>query len=269
VIFVSNHNSPEVLKPGKKALHFPSAPVSSELPSILGVRFLAPFAVRGNHLNLALIHQALIQVIAVIRLVTDKFIGSISGKAAVNCFFNQFHFMGRSAFNVSGDRKTRSVCDCHDLGAFATLRLADSKTPFFAGAKLPSIKASRMSIWPRSYRSSTSSCAMRLKTPNSTQRWNHLWQVWLGGYRWGISFHGAPVRKIHKMPLKTARRSWVGRPLGSFGGVNSLIMGSIRFHCSFVISILIVLHNQEVMSSFIINYFNTLSTLCFPTFSNG
>ena len=151
MIFIPNHNSPEVLKPGKKALHFPSAPVRSELPSILGVGFLAPFAVRGNHLNLALIHQALIQVIAVIRLVTDKSIGSISGKAAVNCFFNQFHFMGRSAFNVSGDRKTRSVCDCHDLGAFATLRLADSKTPFFAGAKLPSIKASRMSIWPRSY----------------------------------------------------------------------------------------------------------------------
>jgi hypothetical protein len=263
MIFIPNHNSPEVLKPGKKALHFPSAPVRPELASILGFRFLAPFAVRGNHLNLPFLEQSLIKAIAVISLVTDKFIGSILGKAAVNCFLNQFHFMGRSAFNVSGDRKTRSVCDCHDLGAFAALRLADSKAPFFAGAKLPSIKASRMSIWPRSYRSSTSSCAMRLKTPWSTHRWNHLWQVWCGGYRWGISFQGAPVLRIHKMPLKTARRSWVGRPLGSLAGVNFLMIGSIRFHCSFVISILIVLHNQDVMSSFIFNIFNKLQELKF------
>ena len=169
--------------------------------------------------------------------------------------------MGRSAFNMNSGRKTRSVCDCHDLGALAALRLADSKTPFFAGAKLPSIKASRMSIWPRSYRSSTNSCAMRLKTPCSTHRWNHLWQVWCGGYRWGISFQGAPVLIIHKMPLKTARRCWVDRPLGPLAGVNFLMIDSIRFHCSFVISILILLHNLNVMSSFIFGLFNKLQVL--------
>jgi len=139
--------------------------------------------------------------------------------------------------------------------------------PFFAGAKLPSMKASRMSIWPRSYRSCTSSCALCLKTPCSTHRLNHLWQVWYGGYRWGISFQGAPVRRIHKMPLKTARKSWVGRPLGSLGGVNSLMRGSIRFHCSFVISILIILHNQDVMFSFIFNLFRKLQVLSFTTIS--
>ena len=45
--------------------------------------------------------------------------------------FNELHFVGRSAFNVSGDRKTRYVRDRHDLGAFAALCLADSKPPFF------------------------------------------------------------------------------------------------------------------------------------------
>jgi hypothetical protein len=115
-----------------------------------------------------------------------------------------------------------------------------------------------MSIWPRSYRSSTSCCAMRLKTPCLTHCWNHLWHVWYGGYRWGKSFQGAPVRKIHKIPLKTARGSRVGRPLGSLGGVNSLIIGSIRFHCSFVMSILIILHNQDVMSRSIYCFFNRL-----------
>jgi hypothetical protein len=164
--------------------------------------------------------------------------------------------VGRSAFNVSGDRNTRSVCDCHDLGAFAALCLADSKTPFFAGAKDPSIKASRISIWPRSYRSSASFWVTRLKTPCLTHFWNHLWHVWYGGYRWGISFQGAPVRSIHRIPLNTSLGSLGFRPLGSLGGVNSLMIGSIRFHCSFVMSILIILHNQYVMSSFIFNFFS-------------
>jgi hypothetical protein len=41
-------------------------------------------------------------------------------------------------------------------------------------------------------------------------------------------------------------------------GVNSLIIGSIRFHCSFVVSILIILHNQEAMSRIIYNIINRL-----------
>jgi hypothetical protein len=71
----------------------------------------------------------------------------------------------RGTFDISGDRKTRSVCNCHDLGAFPALRIADKTTPFFAGLKLPSMNASRMSISPRSYRSSASSLRMRRKTP--------------------------------------------------------------------------------------------------------
>ena len=268
MMFMSNHNTPIILKPGKQALHFPPASIRPQLASILGFRFLASFSMRGNHLNIALIKQPLIKVITVIRLITDKLVGSIFGKATVNRCINQSYFVGRSAFNVSGDRKTRSVCDCHDLGALAAPCLADSKTPFFAGTKVPSMKASRMSIWPLSYRSCASCCAMRLNTPCRTHCWNHLWHVWYGGYRCGRSFHGAPVRRIHKMPLKTERRSWVGRPLGSFGGISSFIIGSIRFHCSFVVSILIIFHNQHVMSRFIFNFFSRLQSVKFNVISN-
>ena len=156
--------------------------------------------------------------------------------------------MGRSAFNISGDRKTKSVCECHDLGAFAALCLADS----IAGAKQPSMKASRISIWPRSYRSSTNSWAMRWKTPCRTHCWNRRWHVWYGGYRCGRSFHGAPVRRIHRTAFITSRGSRALRPLGSLTGVKDTIIGSIRFHCSFVSSILIILHNQAFMSRFIL-----------------
>jgi hypothetical protein len=55
-----------------------------------------------------------------------------------------------STSHNSGDRKTMSVCDCHDLGAFATFCLANSSAPFFAGANVPSIKVSRTSILPLS-----------------------------------------------------------------------------------------------------------------------
>jgi hypothetical protein len=163
--------------------------------------------------------------------------------------------MGRSAFNVSGERKTSSVCDCHDLGALAALCLADSKTPFFAGTNVPSIKASRISIPPRSYRSCASSWAMSRKVPCRTHCWNRLWHVWYGGYLGGRSFQGAPVRKIHNIPFMTSREFRPLRPRGSFTGAVAAIMGSIRFHCSFVSSILIILHIQDFMSRFIFSLF--------------
>ncbi len=182
--------------------------------------------------------------IAVVRLVTNQLIRGILCKAAVNRIFDKFYFVGRSAFNESGDRKTSSVCDCHDLGAFVTLCLGDSKHPFFTGAKDTSINASVISLLPRSFRSSSNSWAIRRETPCLTNCWNRRWHVWYGGYRCGKSFQGALVRMIHKIPLSTSRGSRAGRPLGSLVNAEDKSIGSIRFHCSFVSSILILLHIQ-------------------------
>ena len=247
---VSNNQSPEVLKPGKQALNLPSAPVTPQFPAVLGSRFFPSSTVRCDHFNTAFIEKLIVKFIAVVGFIANQLIWHIAGKAAVYRGLDKLYFMGRSAFNVSGDRKTSSVCDCHDLGAFAALCLADSKTPFFAGAKLPSMNATRIPILPCSFRSSTSSWAMRWKTPCRTHCRNRRWHVWYGGYRWGRSFQGAPVRKIHNIPFKTLRGSRARRPLGSLGGVNDVIIGSILFHWSFVISILILLHNQVLMSRF-------------------
>jgi len=252
MVFVSNNQSPEVLKPGKQAFNFPSTPITSQLSTILGRRLFAPATMWRNHFNATFLEKLLIKAIAIIGFIANKLVRSIPSKTAVYSCLDKLYFMGRSAFNVSGDRKTSSVCDCHDLGAFAALCLADSKTPFFAGAKLPSMNASRISILPRSFRSSTSSLAIRLKTPCRTHCWNRRWHVWYGGYRCGRSFHGAPVRRIHRIAFITSRGSRALRPLGSLAGVKDTIMGSIRFHCSFVSSILILLHNQVLMSRFIL-----------------
>jgi hypothetical protein len=103
----------------------------------LGMRFFPSFAMRCNHFNTTIFKELIVQFVAVVGLITNQLIRGILSKATVYRILDKLYLVGRSAFNVSGDRKTRSVCDCHDLGAFATLCLADSKTPFFAGAKLP------------------------------------------------------------------------------------------------------------------------------------
>lgn len=249
MIFISYNHTPKILKPGKKALNLPSTSIWPQLSAILSFGLFATSPMRRNHLYTTIFHQFLIKGIAVIGLITNKLVRRMGSKAAVDCFFNKFHLVRGGAFHTSGDRKTRSVCDCHDLGAFATLRLADSKTPFFAGAKLPSMNASRISIFPRSYRSLASSYKISWKVPRSVHSWKRRWQVWYGGYLEGISFQGAPVRNIHNIPFITSRAGFGFLPLGSFSGVVFSIMGSIRFHCSFVSSILILLHNQDVMSS--------------------
>jgi hypothetical protein len=46
LVFVSDNQPPEVLKPGKQALDLPSAPVTSQFPAILGKRFFPSHTVR-------------------------------------------------------------------------------------------------------------------------------------------------------------------------------------------------------------------------------
>src|SRR5689334_15664896 len=47
--------------------------------------------------------------------------------------------------------------------------------------------------------------------PDRTYCWSRRWQVWYRGYRWGMSAQGTPVRNTHRMPFKTASRSFHGR----------------------------------------------------------
>jgi hypothetical protein len=190
MVLVAHNQTPEVLKPGKEPFDFPAAFITAKLSAILSAWSPALSAVWSNQFNAAFTQKPLIQRIAVVGLIANHSIRRIGGKAAVDGRLNQFYFMGRSALNVSGDRKTSSICDGHDFGAFAALCLADSKTHFFAGTKVPSMKASRISIPPRSERSSASCWTMRLKTPDLAHCWKRRWQVWYGGYRGGKSFQG-------------------------------------------------------------------------------
>ena len=172
MVFVSDHQSSEVLQPSEQAFDFPPTLTASEFAAVLGSRSFTPPFVGSNHFGFSFTQQPPVQCVTVVGFISDQTPRDLADKAAIDGRLSELYFMGRSAFNVSGDRKTSSVCDGHDLGAFAASCLADSKTPFFAGEKVPSMNASRMSMPPRSYRSSASSKTMRLKTPCRTHCWN-------------------------------------------------------------------------------------------------
>jgi hypothetical protein len=142
--------------------------------------------------------------------------------------------MRRSRGGTQGERKTKTVCHCHELRTFAPLGRSHTSAPFFATTKVPSMKHSDRSSLPRSFRSRANASRVRSNVPSCTQRWNRRWQVWYGGYRSGRSAHWALVRRIHKMPFNTSRLLRHGRPRPSARRGISPISGSTTAHCASV-----------------------------------
>jgi hypothetical protein len=237
MVFITNNKTTKVLQPGKQAFNFPSLSVSPQGSTILGGRFDTVVFVWSNHLNATFFGQPLIKFVAVVSSVTYDFIRHILKKTGIKSLINKSYFMRASTGCVNGDRKTERVCKAHNLGSFAPFGFAHTIAPFFAGAKVPSIKPSLRSMPPRSFKSWASVVSILAKTPDSVHCWKRRWQVLFGGYRSGISDHWAPVRNIHRIPLSTSLGFCGGLPdfpgcaLGF--GMNS----AIRCHCSFVRSI--------------------------------
>jgi hypothetical protein len=153
MIFVSYGYSSKILKPREKTFHLPSLSVSSERSTILCFWFFSIHLVGCDQIN-PHPFKAPIQGITVVRFIAYDPFGKLSQKSFLDGLFDQFHFMRRSTFHVDGVRNTSAVCNCHDLRALTAFSLPNSGPPFFAGEKLPSIKASRISTPPRSRRSS-------------------------------------------------------------------------------------------------------------------
>lgn len=244
MIFISDNQSAKVLKPGKQPLYFPSSFVASQRSAVLRRRFSPIHFVRSDHLHVSLVGQLFIQFVRVIRLVANDFLRQLFQHASVQSVVHQRHFMRASAACVHGERNTFSVDNAHDFSTFSAFGLANSIAPFFAGAKVPSMNPSLRSMPPRSRRSWARAMRTPSKTPSRDHFWKCRWQVLFVGYLSGKSFHGAPVRRIHKMPLSTLRGSTDGRPCrpGPLRGDGRY--WEIRFHCSSVISITKCSHNS-------------------------
>ena len=234
VVFVADDKAPEVLEPGVETFDLPAPSVPAQGPAVLREAPVSVGAMRGDQLDAAIVEESLVQSIAVVGLVADEAVGEVVGPHPIERVFDEGHFVRRSAGHVDGERKTTAVCNSHDLRPLAPLGLSDREPPFFALAKEPSMKASERSMPPRSWRSCARAARTSLKTPARVHCWKRRWQVWYEGYRSGKSFHGAPVRRIQRIPSSTSRGSRGGLPRHPGRHLGFGISGSIRFHCSLV-----------------------------------
>ena len=178
VILIPCDQAPEVLEPRKQPLDVPPAVIAPQRSAVLR-GWPAPVAtVRCDQGDPALGLQAVIQGIAVIRLVTNHSVGDGGREARVEGRVDQRDFVGRSTRDADGERKTSAVCHCHDLGPLAPLGFPDAGAPFLAPAKVPSMKPSLRSKPPRSARSAASARSSRSQVPAPTHCWNRRWHVW-------------------------------------------------------------------------------------------
>jgi len=235
------HNQPtEVVKSSELPFDLPATSVPTQRTTVLGGGPVSTPSMGSDQLNVAFSGQPRIQRVAVIGLVSHHPLGQFVQNTRIQRRLDPRYFMRARAADVHGERKTMSVCKAHDFGAFAPLGLAHTIAPFFAGAKVPSMKPSLRSMPPRSRRSSASAVRILANTPEWLHAWKHRWHVLLGGYRSGRSAHGAPVRRIQRIPLSTSRRSCGGRPDWPGPDLVLGMNGLIRSHCSFVRSMTLI-----------------------------
>ncbi len=149
---VSDDEAAVVVKPCKQALDLSTAPVAPKRPTVLA---LAPATreIRRDELDPALLEKPFVQAVAVVGLVPDQTVDRLGKKCVVESLFDERDLVRRSTCDANGDWKTERVCDRHDLGSLAALRLPDGSAPFFAPVKEPSMNVSERSIPPRSCRS--------------------------------------------------------------------------------------------------------------------
>jgi hypothetical protein len=233
---ITDDQTPKIAQPGEKAFNLPTPPIASEWTPILRSGTDTSAAMGRDHLD-AQVSQLCIQRIGIIGFVADQPLREVADEAGVEGGSDEGNLARRSRGGTSGERKTKTVCHCHELRTFAPLGRSHTPAPFLATTKVPSIKHSERSSLPRSFRSRASASKMRSYVLSCTHRWNRRWQVWYGGYRSGRSAHWAPVLRIHRIPFNTSRLLRQGRPRPSARRGMVPSTGSNAAHCSSVNSI--------------------------------
>src|SRR5579859_7349536 len=130
---VAHDESSEVLEPSEEPLDLPTSLVATKASPIfeLPTSSTTSLDVRRDETN-ALLEKLRIERIAVVGLVADERVRQLTHEPLFDHLLDELGFVGRSASNANGERKTRAVCDCHDLGPLAALGFADAEPPFLA-----------------------------------------------------------------------------------------------------------------------------------------
>ena len=166
VEFVTDDKPSEVLQPGKEAFHPPTTTIAAQGAAVLSA-ILSVAAMRRDHLDAGAL-QFGVPPIGIISGVADQVTWRFLDQEFPERGSDQRDFMWRSTCRGSGDRKTSAVCNCHDLRPLTTLGFAHAEPPFFAGAKVPSMKVSWRSNFPLAFRSSARASSTPRITPEAT-----------------------------------------------------------------------------------------------------
>lgn len=224
---VADHQAAEVAQPGERPLHFPSPPVSPQLPSVLGLWPPAVLAVRAGHLD-APSGQPLTQRVAVVAPIEDQPLGLRGGPTArrdvdlIERRLQQLDLRLAGRVEVACQRKTFTIDHHHPLRALALLGLADPGPPFFAGANDPSAKHSSQQMRPSAFISSRNALHASSQMPRSSHSASRRQQVEGEGYPCGRAFQRPPLRSTQRMPSTTGRLgTGLGPPLGDGSGSGS------------------------------------------------
>src|ERR1700730_1606565 len=169
VAFPADHDAAIVMQPREQAFDFPSTTVTPQHTAILGQSSGAHGGVWCNHLDAVVLHQPLVEAVAVVGAIADQPFGEVGEESLFEGGFDEFSFMRRSAGHVHGERKTMAVADRHDFAALTASSRADGGAPFFAELKLASTNASLRSSLPRSRKSSASFWSNCNSTPERCQ----------------------------------------------------------------------------------------------------
>ena len=216
--FVADYQSAEIAQPGESPLDFPAV-----LVSLLDFwRLFSTFTVPAERDQEAdpPISQAGSQFVRIISPIADEALGPTPWATTAlpghfdsfQSLLRQFYFRGRCRGNGASQRNTLAVDHHHPLRALPPLGWADAVAPFFAGAKLASIKASSQSRRPLASSRDRNVRHIFSQISCSSQAFSRRQQVDGLGYLLGKSCQGAPVRRIHRIPSKTSRLSALGRP---------------------------------------------------------
>ena len=117
---VTHDQPPKVAEPGEEPLDLPTPPLLMQRAPILRLGLRAAPTMRCDHLDTQLC-QGCIQRVGIVGPVADQAAGQGVYKAGVERGGDEADLVRRSRGGTSGERKTKAVCHCHELRAFAPL----------------------------------------------------------------------------------------------------------------------------------------------------
>ena len=223
VSFPTNNQSSEIAQPRHCPFNFPSMTIASKCSTILNVFASTPSG-RNNEIY-ASAFKICAQTFRVVSFITNQTF-RLTRQILDRCLDRNL-FVRTCPVKGHCQRNSFAVRHHHKLRTLATPCVIDFRAPFLATIKWPSIKHCAQWIRRRLSNSRIKLCQILSHTPCSSQSLNRLQHVLGLGYSLGKSFHLAPLLNTQKMPSKTSRFFFQGRPLL----FNLGSKGSIFFHC--------------------------------------